>query len=386
MGLGGVKMTKKITKKIFVTVLMFAVALAGFLYLPKNVQAGDATVIKYQEVSNDVFIKKFANHEAPAYDYTNDNTNTGYLFAGWYKSNSNAEPITSAEGITGNVYAKFIPSYLTRIACQVDMNEGATTRNLRVVSIIDSTNYKAVGFNVYGRYDADKNGTNETEWLMYAYSSDAENPNVAESTKVYTGLNEYDENNNKTTKTPAQVFGAAAEGFFFTTISLTNIGERTNPNTQVTYDFKDATMAVKPYWITLDGTYVEGVGEFNRVNDYANEIVNVSVNLKDATDIAAGMLNITVPAGFTVQEVECGRVFEEMDSTSDGSIIKCVGNTAAAKNSVNKNDVFVNLRLKSTASTVGTSTFTVAEPVSDESFCDIDEVFDTKIQAWNVVY
>ena len=381
-------MAKKITNRIFATVLTFAVILAGFSYVPKNAQAQDSTIIKYQKVSKDDFQAKFANHKAPAYDYTNDNTNTGYLFAGWYKSNSNEEPITSAEGITEDVYAKFIPSYLTGIACQVDTNEGATTRNLRVVSLVDSTNYKAVGFNVYGRYDADQNGTNETEWLMYTYSSDAENPNAAESTKVYTGLNEYDTNNNKTTKTPAQVFGTAAEGFFFTTISLTNIGERTNPNTQVTYDFKDATMAVKPYWVTLDGTYVEGMGEFNRVNDYTDKVVNVSVNLKDAVEIAAGKLNIAIPTDFAYSkvEVEAGRVFAEMDSAISGKTIKCVGNVSNAANSVNPNEVYVNLRFTmdgTTTLTKGANEFTVEIP--ENSFCNINETF-VDVTAWDVKY
>ena len=144
-------------------------------------------------------------------------------------------------------------------------------------------------------------------------------------------------------------------------------------------------MAVKPYWVTLDGTYVEGMGEFNRVNDYENGIVNVSVNLKNATDIAVGLINVTCPEGFTLVEGECGRVFDEMECSQKGALIRCVGNVKNAANSEKQNDVYVNLRLKAEDTVaLGANKFTVSIP--DNGFCSIYEEVQENVDAWNVKY
>lgn len=387
-------MKKRLAKKVLAGILTLAVAVLGFVYVPDSVQAEETSPVKYQPVKYSI-MKDCIGKTAPECTLDDEaGTNVGYLFAGWYETADNTSPIDELADVENAqddtiVYAKFIPSYLAGIACQVDVNtENSVNRNLRVVSLIDSENYKVAGFNVYGRYDSDKNGTNETEWLMYKYSSDANNPNAAESTKIYRGLYEYDANDNKTLRTPEYVFGEDAKNFYFTTVSITGIGEKTNSN-NVTYDFRDATMAVKPYWITLDGTYVEGIGEFNRVNDYTNKVVNVSVNLKDANAIAAGMLNITVPGNFnyTSVEVEGGRVFEEMESLVNENIINCVGNVADVADSTKANEVYVNLRFTvSDVSTLtkGATEFAVNVPAN--GFCSIEEVYDKDVEAWNVKY
>lgn len=377
-------MRNKLGKRILAGVLTLAVAVLGFVYVPDEVQAAE-TVVKYQKVDNETFVGKIGK-TAPAYVPEDATDNTGYLFAGWYEIGENdavGGPIEKADNITGQVYAKFIPSYLTGIACQVDLNNDSAKRNMRVVSLVDSDNYKAVGFNVYGRYDTNGDKTNETEWSMYTYSSDSENPNKAQSKDIYSGLYQYTEAEDgtmtKEIKYPKDVFGTAAEGFFFTTVSIAGI----------TSDFFDATMAVKPYWITLDGTYVEGMGEFNRINDYEDKIVNVSVNLKDATAIAAGMLNITVPEGFiyTSVEVEGGRVFEEMESAVSGNTIKCVGNVSTAANSTKANEVYVNLRFSvDSLATVTKGATEFAVDIPTNGFCSIEEAFDTGVEAWNVKY
>lgn len=387
---------KKLTKTITASIMAVAIAVLGLVSVPDNVQAEETSPVKYQPVKYGV-MRDCIGISAPECTLEDETgTNIGYLFAGWYKTADNTSPIKSSNDVTDAtddtiVYAKFIPSYLTGIACQVDKNDDADMRNLRVVSLIDSTNYKVAGFNVYGRYDKDPTGDiiNDAEWTMYQYSSDAKNPNKAESTKIYSGLYEYDDDNKKTLRKPEYVFGEDATGFYFTTVSIIGIGEKTNNNTGVTYDFKDATMAVKPYWVTLDGTYVEGMGEFNRVNDYYNKVVNVSVNLKDAAAIAAGKLNITVPNSFSYSnvEVETGRVFAEMDSVISGNIIKCIGNVSNVANNEKPNEVYVNLRFTMNANatvTKGANVFSVEVP--DNGFCNIDETFVEDVTAWDVKY
>ena len=379
----------KLGRRIMAGVLILAVAIVGFVCVPEGVHANEESPVKYQKVDYADFAQKVGK-TAPTYAPEDATENTGYLFAGWYKigdNNTVGNVIVSAEEIEeGQVYAKFIPSYLTGIVCQVDLKENATQRNMRVVSLVHSTDYQAVGFNVYGRYDADtvKDGINETEWTMYEYSKDPEHPNRAQSTTVYTGLYQYTEAQGIEEKHPQDLFatGEAANvksQFYFTTVSIAGI----------TSDFFDATMAVKPYWITKDGTYVEGMGEFNRINDYYDKIVNVSVSLKQASAIAAGMLNITVPASFAYEsvEVETGRVFEEMKSLQSGSTIKCVGNVSGISNvnDAKANDVYVNLRFKvNNIPTMGTTEFKVDVP--NNGFCSIGEVYKNGVEAWNIRY
>ena len=366
-------------KRIFAGVLFLAVAVVGFINVPKQAEAEKAGVVKCQEVSNATFLECIDAKKAPECTLT-DSDNVGYLFAGWYEDEAMTKPIAEKTGITEDVYAKFVPSYLTGIACQIDMRE-STTRNLRIVSLVHSENYSAVGFNVYGRCDVDKDGTNEYEWPMYSYESDE--VDAAESTTLYKGLYAYDETgtNVSALKKPEDVFGEDAEGFYFSTVSITGI------SSTGTYNFWDATIAVKPYWITLDGTYVEGMGEFNRVNDYYDKIVNVSVNLKNASDIAVGILNVTCPKGFTLVEGECGRVFEQMKCAQKGTLIRCVGNVEGIENSTNPNDVYMNLRLKveeGTTVNLGQNKFTVSIP--SKGFCNIDEQVKTDVDAWNIKY
>lgn len=372
-------MKSKTMKRIFAGVLVLAVAIVGFIYLPESAEAESSSVVKAQKVENADFIDCINAKTAPICTLT-DNDNVGYLFAGWYEDEALTTPVETKDGITADVYAKFVPSYLTGVACQIDINDKDTdTRNLRVVSLVHDQYYEAVGFNVYGRYDADGDGTNETEWLMYSHDT-ADKVEKAESTTLYKGLYEYSEDGSKTIKSPADVFGEGTEGCYFTTVSITGIGKSGN------VDFKDATIVVKPYWITMDGTYVEGMGEYNRVNDYYNKIINVSVNLKNASKIAAGLLNITCPEGFELVEGEIGRVFEEMEYIQKGTEVRCAGNVKDIGNSGNPNDIYMNLRFEKTdgAVTLGTNQFTVSIP--KDGFCDIDEKTQTDVDAWNLKY
>lgn len=167
-------LSKKLGKRFLAGALAFAVALVGFTYVPKNAQAVENSPVKYQKVSLKDFKDKVGT-TAPTYVPDDATDNTGYLFAGWYEIGDNdavGDVIATADGITAEqVYAKFVPSYLAGIACQVDLNQDADKRNMRVVSLVHSQDYIAAGFNVYGRYDADvvKDGINETEWVMYKY-------------------------------------------------------------------------------------------------------------------------------------------------------------------------------------------------------------------------
>lgn len=385
-------MKNKVMKRCLSVILSLAVISSGIVLMPTNAKAVSKGVVQYQKMSVADFEQKIAANEAPACDMQQlPGEASGYLFGGWFKytdDNTVGGAIKTASDASGAeyVYAKFVPARLTGISCQIGVDaENKQSTDLRVVSTVDSKDYRAVGFNVYGR-QVSANGV--LDWPMYQYSSNSENPNAAQSTKVYSGLQTYKLAADNTTvekngepKTAADIFGADAEGFYFTTMSLSSIGK----------DFYDITIVIKPYWITLDGTYVEGSGEFNRVNDSPNitskpNIVNISVNLKEASTIAAGMLSVTYPAGYTYVEAECGRVFDEMKFVPNGNTIHCVGNVADIDENAKKpNDVYVNLRFEKTDNSlvVGNSEFAVTVP--KDSFCDVNEDF-VDVTAWNVKY
>ncbi len=377
-------MKNSTVKRILTGVLIFTVAISGFMYIPEEARAEDTTVVKYQPVTYDTFVTHINAKEAPECTLIEATEDVGYLFAGWFTTGG--DPIKASTDVdkdAENIVAKFVPAHLAGISCQVKADigqEGVTKTNLRVVSLVHSTNYEAVGFNVYGRHDNDGDGV-YTEWLMYKY--DSKNTNKAQSTKVYSGLQVYKMQDGVAVKdyvaTPATVFGVdeSETEFKFTTMNLLGIPAASY----------DTIVAIKPYWITLDGTVVEGMGEFNRPQDSIDKIVNISVNLKDAEAIAAGMIDIEYDKSlFTYEGAEYGRVFKEMNVSQNDNVIKCVGNISEIKNTDVPNDVYVNLKFKKTDANnlaVGTANFEVTIPKN--GFCDIDEKITT-VNAWDVKY
>ena len=372
-------MNNKVLKRFLTGVLSLAVAVAGLGVMSGEAQAAtDSAKVEYQKVEFDTFKTKIDAQEAPDYvKDEDDDSNIGYLFAGWYEvaaDDAVGSSLTTSDGVTAEyVYAKFIPSTLAGIAVQVDMSTDENDRNMRVVSLIDSGRYQKFGVNVVLLYD--NNGV-RTEWEMYKYNTDY----VAENGNRYSGLYQYDAENNRTTRTPASVFGALAEDFYFTTVSITNI-----PST-----YHDATLAVQPYWVTADGTYVAGMEEFNRISDYDNGVRNISVNIKDATNIAAGMLDITLASAFegATVEVENGRVFDEVTSYqgANSTTVRCIGNVKdITTNATNPNSVFVNLRITGASSiTMGTNTFEITIPEIGGFSTNKEE--PAKFSVWNILY
>ena len=151
-------------------------------------------------------------------------------------------------------------------------------------------------------------------------------------------------------------------------------------------------MAVQPYWITKDGTYVEGMGEFNRISDYGTDTVvrNISVNIKDATDIAAGLLDITIPEAFARYgiEVESGRVFDEFAYKINESTIRCIGNVSdITKHADEPNSVFVNIRIttpKTDIIPLGENTFNVMLPTIGGFSTNKEQ--PATVSVWDVIY
>ncbi len=371
-------MKKQVLKRTLAGVLCAAMAMTLFLFAGSaEVQAAGEDVRVYQQVSVDTCKEYMGKKEAPIKE--------GYLFAGWIATVGETETAVTGvddEALTQSgvtVKAKFIPQQLAGVACQIKANaydEGVNSTELRIVSLADDGKYQAFGFNLYRRQWSIANQV-YVEDTLCQYSATSKNP--AETTDRYSGM--YGQDN--ALKTPVDLFGAKAEGFYFTTVRIGGIPKAVDQNS--VYD--TCVFAIQPYWITADGTYVEGLMEYDRVSDGNKGIVNISVNIKQAAAIAAGALNVEYDdSKFTFDSADFGRVFQEMkvDSNTTG-VVKCVGNVAdITNNATDPNDIYINLRFTRKAGAAiiaGNSTFRV----TDTDFCDKDEK-NTAYTIGNVIY
>ena len=169
----------------------------------------------------------------------------GYLFAGWYTKSDEGETYNPVSNPTlnGTYYAKYVPEEVLDIKAQISgtlLNADTTDdtkSSIRFVTSIDSTDYKQISFNIKRpnkEYDAET--TKYVYRELYAVDATA----ASESTLL------------KTYK-PSE-FHATSQ--FFKTWTISNV-----PDTAY-----DTDITVTPYWVTLDGTRVEGTKSIKSVN------------------------------------------------------------------------------------------------------------------------
>lgn len=381
-------MGKRNARRFVAGLLSAILSCSAFVWICRPISVSafvaiESGVVKYQPVAYDVFLNCIEGHIAPACTISDETT--GYLFGGWYKDDGGvATAIENSEDADSgdSIVAKFVPARLTGVFCQnkADVSqEGVNSTKLRMVSSVDSLNYSEVGFNIYGREK--KADGSYADWLMYGHGAVRE----AKSTAVYAGLQVYKIEGGVPVKdgdpkTPVDLWGDDAANFMFFTYSITNIPKASY----------GTIIAIKPYWVTLDGTYVEGIGEFDRVQDGIDGIINISVNTKNATALAAGILKVAYDqTAFEYVEAEPGKVLDEMyfEADPDGGIVKSAGVTSTAFDTTNPNDVYLNLRFRKTGSNsygAGEALFQVTVP--DGGFSNSNESIHTGAEAWDVRY
>ena len=291
----------------------------------------------------------------------------GYLFGGWYLDEGTtvitAETDLNSIADDTKVYAKFVPAYVLSIKSQNYASTTASasgtpsadnTTTTRVVSTVDdSLKYSEVGFKLLVNGKEVQRSTNK----------------VWEELKV--GDASYDATN---------VFGKVSEHFFV--LNIKNI-----PETK----WADQIYA-RPYWITEDGTEVEGLGKYVYVEDGLKSYISVPVNLNNVTaGIGAGVIEVDYDET-KLKYVECvaGRVFEEMKAadkiSADGNkYVRCVGNVEKLAN-VTEDDMYITLRFEVIANETLTSrTAPYQFAVSEEDFTNIEETKVT-LKVWDVQY
>ena len=207
---------------------------------------------------------------------------SGYLFAGWYEEggdNKNAAGYSPvSEPVVGQSYvAKYVPSEVLGVKAQVSgqivdndtdkIQNNAVDNAIRFVTSLDSTEYNHIGFNIKiagTDYDQDAMTTKSVYKTVYGIGADKN-----------TEMKEYK---------PNEEFHE--ESVYFKTYTFTAIPESAF----------DSDITVTPYWITLDGTRVEGTTGIKTVNlgrswIYVNSNSNSEVELGTLTATYKTMAN-----------------------------------------------------------------------------------------------
>lgn len=232
--------------------------------------------------------------------YTADNTAPtdipdGYLFAGWYTDAdaTTVDPVVNPV-LQQTYYAKFVPKEVLGIVAQVSKNvleeetSDKTGNSIRIVTSLDSEQYQHIGFRIQKGngtpYDA--NTTKKVYEALYAIGA-------TEATEE-----------NLLTYTPQNSFHAVST--YFKTWTINKIPE-TAFNTDIT---------ITPYWITLDGTRVNGATGIKTVN-LGRSWIYVDAEATDSTQLGTYNEPYTTISGAVAYETELNPTVILKDNTSD---------------------------------------------------------------------
>lgn len=312
-------------KKVMACAVAAIAMLAGAVMMPTQTEAAGIKVeipnqIKYEKNNYAFYNETWGKQERIP-------TKEGYLFGGWYEDEEGNTPVRSKEQVAENkdVFAKFVPANLLSVKAQnastTERTDGADKTATRMVSSVDSREYKNVGFEIVDM----ESGTKLTD---------------APIQKVYEKL-QVEKEGKAIDYTPKQIFGdiSNAKEQNFIVLKVNNIPESK----------WNSDIYVRPYWTTYDGVKVYGLGKYVYVQDGIDGWVSIPVNLHTGVNVAGGMVSVTVPTGedYTLTYKECrpGRVFSEMTAAINGNTIRCAGNTKLGVD-VSADDLYAVFRFK----------------------------------------
>ena len=241
-------------KKIVIGLLTLIFVISGICFYSADkgevlAAAGDVTTgdgfvaVEYNDLKD--YIKSDGNI-APEY--------TNYIFAGWYQDAKCEKVYSNVTADTTLAYAKFVPENVLSVKVQLkeDATSESASTNMRLVSSVDSANYAKVGFEVY------YNGS--------------EKPVIAESSKVFERIVASAESGVDYNYS-AKVVDVESE--YFVTATLVNIKKGNFGK----------SFRIEPYWITMDGTVVHGVGRYVTVNNgLDDDNINIPVKVGSGFD------------------------------------------------------------------------------------------------------
>lgn len=324
-------MVKKFVKKRMSILLAATLILSGF----NMTGVWDMEV----EASNDT--EKFHVEKLDISDYkdnnpvSKDSQYADWMFAGWYKDMTCETYVTDKQEETGEQYAKFVPKEVLSVLCQtqVNTNENTDTTKMRIVSTVDTLNYREVGFRIT-----------------------VGNSTITRSIKtVYKNIKAV-EGGVPISYQPNALSEAST---YFSTLTITNISNESF----------GSGILIEPYWKTVDGSIVYGVSRYARVEDGYLKIVNVPVRLYDRAGVAGGYAEIKYDTSkFAYYGSDNGTVFDNLDTYAENGVVKCVGDINDISKNAEAYGLYANLRFKVKDTDVN-ATF----QVMNTEFCNINE-------------
>ncbi len=324
-------------KKWISVLLSLSLLLCSFCVLPAKAgqsQTARTTEEYYRteelEVSNYITTEGETVIRAAPKPTTTEAPYKDWLFAGWF-TDASCDTVYTAQ--TGIAIAKFVPAEVLSAKCQI--LSGTSKENpsgkLRLISSVDSDRYRLVGFEL------------TIDGITRSYASK----------EVYTRIVAR-ENDVAFDYTPS-VFSEASK--YFITSTLKGI-----PTNKIQEGIR-----ITPWWTTLDGTTVKGVGRYARVIDAYDQIVNVGVRLYSDTQVNSGSIKVGYDSTrFKFLNSDAGTVFDSVSAEDKGGYIEVEGSMRSSARNVANDGMFVNLRFQWIASSEPGGTWMF--PVEEERF------------------
>lgn len=339
----------KKTRNILIGFMAMAVIIAGIVLMPKTASAAEEVVNGSNEI---IYVKDTEKLDIQEYlTKGKAPVREGYVFAGWYSEASEGKALSKTDAATAETaWAKFVPDYVLSVRAQIEdttrSGDGATS--IRVLSSVDSADYLNVGFDIWL--------ANKTQLTMKNDDNETVSPLITD--KAYRNIMVGEKEVSATA-----TFGDVSK--YFVVWRLDNIA-----------DLNDSKIIyVRPYWITMDGTKVEGLAKYVHVEDGYMGYVNVPVNLMTGEAIAAGIVEMEYQSGLTFVGFEEGRLLKEMEvNYGIGGVVKMVGNAENVNQKIYADGIYANLRFKKTGTADPNSLITTPDDAADFTNWDEDDV------------
>lgn len=359
-------------KRIATILMAMTVIVSEMVITPMSAEAAESGEVVQGEI---IFSKNYDMNQYWSAESKTAPTKVGYVFGGWYTSDDETtfKPLME-EGDTGiesigvenitNAYAKFVPAYVLSIKAQNELGVSAVTqpskdvpkRSIRIISSVDCKQYQYVGFTIL------LNNKKQLE--------------TKPTKKVFDKI--LCEEEALKTKTPDEIFGTAAEHFSY--LRLDNIS----------YKNDSKIIYARPYWITLDGTTVHGLAKYVHIEDGYRNYLSVPINFLAGESVAAGQLQMAYEKDIlTFKEVENGHLFTMMEANVNTAgtveIAGCKANDTTT-NTIAANDIYANVRFIINDETKLAEKFGSKFEVTQEEFCDWEELIIKGMTAWETSY
>ncbi len=253
-------------KKGIISLLTFVLVLTGLCFFgadKREVKAATTTQDGFVSVQYTDLTVYRAKNDIKAPTYTDGKIE--WIFAGWYRDEDCTKAYTNISASTTSAYAKFVPADVLSVRLQLTAGteQSSQTTNMRLVSSVDSLQYKYVGFEIYYK--------------------GATKPVTVKATKVYERIVASAESGVDYDYSPKVM---DVESQYFVTATILNIA-----NKNFGYDDPTTNFYIRPYWRTLDGTTVYGV---NRYVNVKNGLDNTNVNIPVKMDAEPSSPTVTV--------------------------------------------------------------------------------------------